>query len=108
MALMRGKQGDTALIRTLLGYILPRPRDLPVRTGPLRAGTTQELSQTFEKLLKKVAAQQLSLSEAQAVAELMEMRRRVLETEELEARLRALERGSEAGAGAREVPEVGS
>ena len=91
-ALVMGLQGDSLLLRTLLSYILTRRTDLPVKTGPLCMGTPAELSGTFEQLLKKVATQQLTLREAQQIAALIEGRRRVIETEELEARLRVLER----------------
>ena len=87
-----GLQGDSLLLRTLLSYILTRRTDLPVKTGPLCMGTPAEFSGTFEQLLKKVATQQLTLREAQQIATLIEGRRRVIETEELEARLRVLER----------------
>jgi hypothetical protein len=70
---------------------LPRPRDLPVKTGPLLAGTTAEVSQTFATVLKKVASGQLTLGQAQEIADLLEGRRRALETQELDSRLRSVQ-----------------
>ena len=74
--------------------ILPVRRELPVKIGKLPMGTAAELSKSSELITQKVAAGQLTLSEGQAVTELIERRRKVLETEELERRLQALEQRS--------------
>jgi hypothetical protein len=89
--LVQALKGDIPLLRTFLPYILRRPDDLPVQTGPLRIGNAEELSKTSEKILMKAASGKISLGEAQAVSALLETRRRILETQELETRLRALE-----------------
>jgi hypothetical protein len=90
-ALVLALQGDAAVLRTLLAYLLRRPEDRPVETGPLQVGSAEELAKTLEKVLRKVASGKLSLGQAQAVAALLEGRRRVLETQDLEMRLQALE-----------------
>jgi hypothetical protein len=90
-ALVVALQGAPPLLRTLLAYLLRRPEDRPVETGPLQVGSAEELSKTLEKVLRKVASGKLSLGQAQAVAALLEGRRRVLETQDLEMRLQALE-----------------
>jgi hypothetical protein len=91
-ALVLALQGDAPLLRTFLTYLLRRPEDRPVETGPLQIGTAEELSKTLENVLIKVASGKLNLGQAQGVATLLEGRRRVLETEGLEMRLRALEK----------------
>jgi hypothetical protein len=90
-ALVLALQGDAPLLRTLLAYLLQRPEDRPVETGPLQIGNAEELSKTLENVLMKVASGKLNVGQAQGVATLLEGRRRVLETQELEMRLRALE-----------------
>jgi hypothetical protein len=84
-------QGDKPTLRTLLGHVLGR-KDAPVKTGPLRMGTVDELSQTFDRILKKVSSGQLTIAQGQAIAALIEDRRRVIETQEMETQVRALER----------------
>jgi hypothetical protein len=90
-ALVLALQGDAPLLRTFLSYLLRRPEDRPVDTGPLQVGSAEELSKTLENVLMKVASGKLSPGDAQAVAALIESRRRVLETRDLEMRLQALE-----------------
>jgi hypothetical protein len=89
-ALMQAFQGDSAVLRTLLGCVLQR-RDLPVKTGPLPMASAAELSQTSEAVLKRLATGQISLPEAQGIFELIEIRRRVIETRDLEKRVCAIE-----------------
>jgi hypothetical protein len=86
-------QGDASLLQALLPYVVPRRKDSPVKTGPLRMHTIDDLSQTSEAIMKKVSSGQLTLSEAGEVASLLEGRRRIIETNEMEPRLRALESG---------------
>ena len=83
--------GDAPVLRILLGHILPRRRELPLKTGPLPMGTAAELSQASEKLMLKVTSGQIGLSEAKGIADLLEQRRHILETENLEKRVRAIE-----------------
>jgi len=90
-ALVDAMKGDAQLLRTFLGYILPRRRDAPLKTGPLPVHTAEELAQSSEAVLQGAASGQITLQEAHALSALMEGRRRVLETRDLEARLRALE-----------------
>jgi hypothetical protein len=90
-SLVVAMKGDHSMLRTLLGYVLPRRRDLPVKTGTLRTGSTAELSESSQTILKKVASGQLTPSEALVIGELLESRRRIIETEQMETRLRNLE-----------------
>jgi hypothetical protein len=90
-ALLLALQGDAQMIRVLLAYALVRPKELPVKTGPLRVDTAAELAQTLASLLQKVGSGQLAPSQAQGIADLLEDRRRVLETLELDSRVRALQ-----------------
>jgi hypothetical protein len=91
-AIKLAQKGDSQMVRFLAGYILPRRDGCPVNTGPLPTGSVEELSQSSVKLIKKVTSGQLSPSEGLEIADLMDHRRHIIETENHEARLRALEK----------------
>lgn len=90
-ALVEAMKGDASLLRTLLSHILPRRRDAPVKTGPLPVATVEELAQSSEAVFQRVASGQITLQEAHELSALIESRRRVIETRDLDVRLRALE-----------------
>jgi len=90
-ALAEAIKGDVPLLRTFLSFLLRRPGDRPIQTGPLPMGSLDELAKSSEKVLQKVTSGKLSPGEARNLTDLIEDRRRVLETEELEKRVRALE-----------------
>jgi hypothetical protein len=90
-ALAEAIKGDVSLLRTFLSFLLRRPGDRPIQTGPLPMGSLDELAKSSEKVLQKVTSGKLSPGEARNLTDLIEDRRRVLETEELEKRVRALE-----------------
>jgi hypothetical protein len=84
-AVVLALQGDVPLLRFLLG-LSPR-KDMPQKTGPLPTGTAAELDQSSEKLIKQVAAGRISLSDAAGIADLLEGRRRIIETGDHERRI---------------------
>jgi hypothetical protein len=90
-ALIMALQGDGPLLRTLLGHILPRPKDLPCKIGPLPMATMEEVDAASEATLEKVASGKITLSAAGEIFDLIEARRRVVETQELAKRVSALE-----------------
>ena len=90
-ALAEAIKGDVSLLRTFLSFLLRRPGDRPIQTGPLPMGSLEELAKSSEKVLQKVTSGKLSPGEARNLTDLIEDRRRVLESEELEKRVRALE-----------------
>jgi hypothetical protein len=89
--LVMALQGDGPLLRTLLPYILPRPKDLPCKFGPLPMTTIEELSQTFDATVTKVASGQITSNQAEGIFNWIEARRRIIETHELAERVSALE-----------------
>jgi hypothetical protein len=91
-AMVKGLQGDSPMLQALLSYILPRPKDTPFKTELLRTATAKELSQSYEVILKKACDGQITLTHAQQFAALIEVRRQLLQTEELETRLSILEK----------------
>ena len=82
--------GDAAAMRLCIERVLPTRRELPVSVAPMRGRTASEIAQTLDVLLKNVSSGQLTPSEAQTMASILEHRRRAIETEEHEARLSAL------------------
>ncbi len=94
-ALVEAMKGDIQMLRTLLGHVLPRRRDAPVKTGPLPVHTAAELAQSSEAVFQRVVSGQITLPEALALTDMIERRRRVMETRDLEARLRAVEKATE-------------
>lgn len=96
-ALALAIQGDATLLRIFLPYLLRSPSDRLIQIGPLAIGSLEELSKSSEKVLHKVASGKLSLGEARQVSDLFEDRRHILETQELDKRVRVLEQFPEAG-----------
>ena len=58
-------------------------------------GTAAELSQSSEKLMNRVTSGQIGLSDAKGTADLLAQHRHILETENLEKRIRAIEQETE-------------
>lgn len=88
-------QGDKQALRLCLERLLPPCRERPMRMQALPLTTVEELSRAWEKVWKKMARGQFTPSEAQTMASMLEGRRRAIETEELERRLRRLESGDD-------------
>jgi len=90
-ALVLALKGDPPMIKFLLSLIHPRRKDLPPKTGSLPMHNIAELSQASEKLIKKVTSGKVSISDALGLANLMERRRHIIETEDHEKRIQAVE-----------------
>jgi hypothetical protein len=90
-ALVMGLEGNVSVMRLLVPYALPRPAEQAMKTGPLPSGTIEELNQSSAKLLQRVTSGEISLEQARVESALLKQRREVLETRELEERVRALE-----------------
>jgi len=90
-ALLMAMQGNAPILRAVMDRILPARGDAPVKIGHLPVATIADLSKASETVLKKAASGELSLTEAKGVADLIEGRRKIIETEEIEKRLRAVE-----------------
>jgi len=84
-------KGDSAMLRMFLGHLLPKQAEPAVKVGPLRFGTAEELNQGLNRVMELVAAGQLNLSAAKDITDMIETRRRVIDTKELEGRVRLLE-----------------
>jgi Family of unknown function (DUF5681) len=83
--------GDTIALRLCLDRILPTRKGRPVVIDLPPMKTTADASAGFAAVIREMAAGKISPDEAQAVVTVLEAQRRVIETFELEARLRAIE-----------------
>jgi Family of unknown function (DUF5681) len=90
-ALMMAIQGDTTAMRLCMDRILPVRRDLPVKLGDLPTATAAEVSRATQKVVQRVATGKLPIAQGLAVSEMLEKRRRAVETESLDERVRTLE-----------------
>jgi hypothetical protein len=89
------KDKDRAMLRAGLDRILPVSKEMPVNIGSLPTGTISEVSKSSEALVKKAASGKLTITQALGIADLLEGRRKVIETEELALRIAALESQNE-------------
>ena len=83
--------GDTKALQLCFDRIIPVRRELPVRIGKLPLSTAAELSKASELVTQNVAEGRLTPGQGHVLAELLEQRRKIIETDDLERRLKALE-----------------
>jgi uncharacterized protein DUF5681 len=84
--------GDKTALRTCMDRLLPVRKQSPVQFHLPPIETAAELARAQARMLKALSRGQLTPDEAESINNLLESRRRVLETEQLERRLTALER----------------
>ncbi len=89
-ALMAMK-GDATGMRLCMERLLPPRKEQAVKFKLSAVTTAAEVAAAVSTILQAVAGGQLTPAEGQMIANIVEGRRRVIETEELEARLQALE-----------------
>jgi len=84
-------QGDTKAMQICMDRILPARRELPVRIGKISTRTTADLGNASEAVTQRVIEGKLTPSQGKAVADMIEQRRKVIETGDLDNRLRTME-----------------
>jgi hypothetical protein len=84
-------QGDTTALRLCMERLLPPRKQHPVRFQMSATGTAADVGRAVEKLLQTIARGDLTPSDGQLIAGVLETRRRSIETEELERRMQLLE-----------------
>jgi hypothetical protein len=89
--LAAAKKGDMTAARLILDRISPVRRGRPVYLELPSAKTAVDVSAALAELTVAMAAGDVTPEEAATVAAVFEVRRKALETEELELRLQALE-----------------
>ena len=84
--------GDMTALRLCLERIVPPRKDSPILVELPSMENAADIPAAMSSILAAVAAGELSPSEGTAVAGLVELNRRALETSELEQRIAALEK----------------
>jgi hypothetical protein len=87
-------KGDPTAMRLCMERLIPPRKDQPVKFKLPLVRTAAEVAEAVSVVLQAVSRGQLTPAEGQMIAAILEGRRRVIETEEHEARIRALESGS--------------
>ena len=84
--------GDGPMLKVILERLVPARKDAPIKVTLPPMEKASDIPQAMSSILASVAAGELTPTEAQAVAGLVELQRRALETSELEQRIAALEK----------------
>ena len=85
------KKGDIQALRLCLDRILPARKDRPISLTLPEVRSAKEVPVAIGAVLASVADGQLTPSEGQALASMLETQKRAIETAELEQRVEAVE-----------------
>jgi hypothetical protein len=88
----RALQGDGIAMKLALERICPVRRGRPVLFDLPEISSAADLSKSLGAVLKATASGSLTPDEASAIAQIIDARRRAIETAELEARVEILEK----------------
>ena len=90
-ALAMALEGDTTLMRFFVNRIAPVGRSSTLKMRRLEIGSITEVASAFEEIFKQMTRGELSIHDALGISEMIEKRRRLIETEDPVPRLEALE-----------------
>lgn len=90
-AIEAAKAGDMTAIRLIIERILPAKKDTPISIDIPPIRTLEDALSAVAMVIDSVASGEITPSEAQSVIVILEQWRKSYETNELEARLKALE-----------------
>ena len=85
------KEGDLSAARLVLERLLPPAKERPISLALPSTDTAGGIAEAQQAILQAVAAGDLLLGEGMALAGIVEVRRKAVETHELEQRISALE-----------------
>jgi hypothetical protein len=88
-------RGDRQAMRLCMERVLPARRDAPVQTKLLRVKTAQDVAAAQQAILDGILRGQTTPSEGEMISNVVEKRRKAIETIELVQRVEELERGAE-------------
>jgi hypothetical protein len=91
---MLALKGDPTALRLCMERLIPPRKEHPVIFKLPAVTTSAEVAAALGAVLQGVARGQLTPAEGQMIAVILEGRRKAIQTEEYEARIRALESGS--------------
>lgn len=84
-------EGDTVAMRLCLERICPPVKELPVEIKLPSVTSSEKLSKATAKILREVAAGNLTPGQGEAVSRLLAHHQKALEIVDLDARIKALE-----------------
>ena len=88
----RAKAGNAAALGLIFARLAPAPKDRPIPMALPTLATLADIAAAEDVILDHLAGGTITPSEAQVMSSLVDRKRQVLESLELEARLAALER----------------
>jgi len=97
-------KGDPTALRLCMERLIPPRKEHPVKFKLSTVTTAAEVAAAVDAVLQDVARGQLTPVEGQVIAVILEGRRKAIQTEEHEARIRALESGSGVTPDGRVIP----
>jgi hypothetical protein len=83
--------GDTTALKLCLDRVVPRRKSRAVTLDLPRIDRAEDLGEAIGRVIQEAAGGRLLLDEAAALIGMMEARRKVMETIDLEKRIQALE-----------------
>ena len=92
-AIERALEGDMAAIRLCLERILPAVKSRPIEIDLPPVETTKDIAAAHGAVIAAMARGEITPDDASDISGVLEVRRRAIETVELEARIVALEKG---------------
>jgi uncharacterized protein DUF5681 len=90
-------KGDRMAMKLCIERLFPARRDGFVQMPLPRTHTVEQLAASSERVLQAIARGQITPAEGEAISRILEDRRRVIESTELESRLEALEANRSSG-----------
>ena len=89
--LVQALKDDRSAMKLCVSRILPASHDRSIHMPRLRIGSAADLNTSSQRVIHAITDGQITPSEGEIVVNILEGRRRILETMNLEERLKALE-----------------
>jgi hypothetical protein len=90
------RNGDMTAARIVMDRLVPVRKGRPVRFDVPDAMDAAGVAEAFKRLMEAIGSGEITPEEASTIAGVLELRRKAIETVEIEARIKALEeRGDE-------------
>ncbi len=89
-------QGDRQALRLCMERVLPARRDAPIRTKLASVKTAGDIDAALQAVLNDIARGRITPGEGEMISNVLEKRRKAIETIELVRRLEQLETAAEA------------
>jgi hypothetical protein len=91
------KGGDMTAARLILDRIAPARKGCPISFPLPKIDTTADVTNALSAVVASIASGELTPEEATAVSNVIETKRKAIETQNLESRIAVLEHAAEAG-----------